>query len=139
MKIQFIKSALLFSILSISMSGIAQDNEPTPKTNVKTITNAAELIMQLDPITYNYNSNKKTETVLPASTQYGFATEEIKSSKPELIKEDTKFYSQGKNNAKALKIDQVDNEKIIPILVAALKEQQEQIDLLKKEISSLKK
>ena len=57
---------------------------------------------------------------------------------PALVTKTAKDYSSGKNSFRSATVSKVDYESLIPLLVGSIKEQQEQIEQLKKEINVLK-
>ncbi len=108
------------------------------KNNPAPIKNAAERVIQLEPISFNYNSQKFNKLNLPGGQQYGFSTNNVESIFPGLVKQQTKLVAAGKNSYQPATIKNVDMVSLIPFLVGAIKEQQEEIDKLKREINSLK-
>ncbi|HVX93251.1 MAG TPA: tail fiber domain-containing protein [Candidatus Dojkabacteria bacterium] len=82
-------------------------------------------IIQLRPVSYHW----KTDNISSA-LQYGFIAQEVEQQFPELVKED--LWIDG-TKKKFLNIDG-----LIPYIVGAIKEQQNQIIDLKKEITDLK-
>lgn len=106
------------------------------KVNVETISQPFEVINNLEPITFNYNTDKYKAFELPKAKQYGFTAE---NAAPEVLKKQSKIYKSGKNATKTVKYDEVNNENLIPVLVAAIKEQQAELETLRKEIEELKK
>jgi hypothetical protein len=55
-----------------------------------------------------------------------------------MVYEVSKIYEAGKNNSKVASYNEVQTTDLIPVLVAAIKEQQAEIELLKKEVQLLK-
>ena len=130
---------ILCLTLASSYAATAQQvNEEELKINVTKIANSTEQLKNLEPIAFNYDTDKFKNLDLPAGNQYGFMASNVETTFPNLVQTAAKVYPAGKNNNKVAKYDEVDNESLIPVLVAAIKEQQEQIDALKKEIESLK-
>ena len=113
-----------------------QINEKELKVNVKAISQPFSVLNSLEPVTFNYNTEKYKSFELPKAKQFGFTTEK---ASPEVVQTQSKIYKTGKNATKAFKYDVVNNENLIPVLVAALKEQQAEIESLRKEIQSIKK
>jgi len=108
------------------------------KTNIVQIENSTEKLKNLNPIVYNYDQDKFKNLDLPAGNRYGFLTRDVENVFPDMIQTSSKVYTTGKNTTKTAKYDDVDNDRLIPVLVAAIKEQQEQIEALKKEVEQLK-
>ena len=136
----FSNRAVLTAVLATGMltASAQKIEEQELKVEVNKISNSTALLEKLHPVTYKYDHDKFKHLNLPAGTRYGLLTGSLKQEFPELVAEKAKFYSQGKNTAKVAKYDDVNTEHLIPVLVAAMKEQQEQIELLKKQVESLK-
>ena len=130
--------AILF-MAAISKTASAQnipDNEL--KKNVSPITNSLSYISRLQPQVFEYNKERFKAFKLPAGIQYGFIAEEMREVLPAAVSRESKFFPAGKNNFGVATINRTENEDLIPILVGAIKEQQEQIENLKKEVEKLK-
>lgn len=113
-------------------------NENDLKVNVNRISNPTDQLMALQPITFNYDVEKYRRLKLPQGNQYGFVSQSVATEFPTMVYQASKMYSFGKNQTKVANFQDVQMENLIPVLVAAIKEQQEQINLLKKEIGILK-
>jgi len=128
---------IIISILGIAQAASAQQiNEKELKVNVQSISKPFAVLNSLEPITFNYNTDKYKAFELPKVKQFGFTTERASQ---EVIQTQSKIYKTGKNSTKAIKYDEVNNESLIPVLVAAIKEQQAEIEALRKELENLKK
>ena len=141
MKHTFIlKGAVAAALISISaLSASAQQiEEQTLKTNVAEISNSMSYLKSLKPVTYQFDVKKFRHLKLPQYTQYGFLAGQTKTAFPDLVFEAVKPYSSGKNSTSVARYDEIQQDRLIPILVAAVKEQQEQIDRLKAELEQLK-
>lgn len=133
---------ITFMIVSffISTNAIAQTiNDEQTKLNVTGISNPVEKLMQLKPVSFEYNTKQYKFLNLQSGKQYGFLSDNIQAVFPELVKEKRVSYMQGKNNYKHASIASINETSLIPVLVASIVEQQKQIDQLKSEIEALKK
>lgn len=131
--------ASIVTLVIFNLSASAQKvEEQDLKINVATIKNPVERLAALQPIMFNYNLNKFSQIKFPAIAQYGFETKGVSEKFPELIKRNSKTYSAGKNQFKSISFDDVDEPSLIPVLVAAIKEQQLQIESLRADIEKLK-
>lgn len=130
---------LLGFVAMVQSANAQRIDEKELKTNIRTIDNPTEVVKSLEPVVFDFAVEKVAALQLPKGTQFGFLTGGTKDKAPELIKETTKVYEVGKNARKAAHFDEVDRDSLIPLLVAAVKEQQQQIELLKKELEALKK
>jgi hypothetical protein len=70
--------------------------------------------------------------------QYGFNADQVQMVLPSLVYAKNGQYIGGKNLYKSYSRKMVDESGLIPILVASVKELQEQVNLLKAEIALLK-
>lgn len=130
--------ALLLTIGSTYAVQAQQVNEEDLKINITKISNSTEQLKNLEPIAFNYDTNKFKNLDLPNGDQYGFLASNVETTFPNMVQTSAKVYNAGKNNAKVAKYNEVDKESLIPMLVAAIKEQQEQIEALKQEVEALK-
>lgn len=118
----------------------AQDISDTEvKKNISAMEDQLQKLMQLQPKNYEYNVNNFKYLKLQKGKQYGFIAEEVEAVFPELVKEKAVSYMYGKNVYRNATIKVVDEDRLIPVLVAALKEQQGEIEKLKAELQDLKK
>ncbi|MBD1428551.1 MULTISPECIES: tail fiber domain-containing protein [Sphingobacterium] len=133
-----IKSIVIIgAIMGFAHTANAQQiEEKELKVNVQTISQPFAVLNSLEPVTFNFNTEKYKAFELPKSKQYGFTTA---NASPEVITKQAKIYKTGKNATKAFQYDEVNNENLIPVLVAAIKEQKAEIEALRKELENLKK
>jgi hypothetical protein len=103
------------SCASIYYNGLAQRSDVRKKTNITTYTRGLSEVLQLRPVSFNWKQYNPTET------QYGFIAQEVEAIIPEIVNEDSEGYKNIKNA-------------YIPILVNAIKELQNQIDQMKREL-----
>jgi hypothetical protein len=103
------------SCASIYYNGLAQRSDIRKKDNVNPYTRGLSEVLQLRPVSFNWKEYNPTET------QYGFIAQEVEAIIPEIVNED----SEGYKNIK---------DAYVPILVNAIKELQNQIDQMKREL-----
>lgn len=96
------------------------------KKNVCSIDGSLNKIMKLSGVKFNWRRDEFPDRYLPAGDQLGFIAQDVEKVLPELIGTD----GQGFKN--------VNYDGVIPVLVNAMKEQQQQIDQLKAEVAKLK-
>jgi hypothetical protein len=133
-----IKNGFIYSFLMIlfSFSAFAQKlEEKDLKINVSKISNSSAQLDKLEPVTFQYIQKKDLK--FPTGTQYGFSTEQLDSSSI-LLKRSARMYEAGKNNMKVARYNEVDIDKLIPIMVSAIKEQRAEIEELKSQLNLLK-
>lgn len=137
----YIKSLFVLSVFVLGAVVVkAQDIPDTEvKKNIAAMEDQLQKLMQLQPKKYEYDINNFKYLKLQKGKQYGFIAEEVQAIFPELVTEKKISYMYGKNAYRSATIKVVDEERLIPVLVASLKEQQNQIDKLKAELQDLKK
>ncbi|MES2847476.1 MAG: tail fiber domain-containing protein [Bacteroidota bacterium] len=134
-----ITAIAFFGMILFSSNAVAQqisDNEI--KKNITAIDNALNRLVKLEPKSFTYDNSKYNYLSLETGKQYGFITEDIAQTFPELVDEKSVQYMFGKNVYRTAKVKMVDGVSLIPVLVASIKEQQLQIQQLKQEIEALK-
>jgi Tfp pilus assembly protein PilN len=131
---------VIFSLFAffLTLSSLTIKAQEVVQNNIKPINNALELVSKLEPISFNYDKVWAEKLKLSSNLLYGFDGASAKANVPSLVKAQSKDYSAGKNAYKSATLTKVDYESLIPLLVGSIKEQQQQIDQLKKEIKSLK-
>jgi hypothetical protein len=113
-------------------------DEKELKVEVQKVSGATQQLVSLQPVKFRYDIKKYKYLNLPEGNQYGFLSSDVQTALPDLVHEVSKQVPAGKNNTKIASYNDVDNKDLIPLLVGAIKEQQTEIENLRKEISSLK-
>ena len=101
------------------------------KTNIQPITNSLEKVKSLSGFTYNWNKTAQDigfEGEEHDELQVGLSAQDVEKIQPEVVKP-----APIDNNFKTIQY-----EKLVPLLVEAIKEQQEQIEALEAEVAALK-
>jgi hypothetical protein len=129
--------SLLLSACALTVSAQKIDEQEL-KVSVGKIFNSTQHLKNLEPVTFKYDVNKYKHLRLPAGEQYGFLASNVRPEFPAMVYEVSKIYEAGKNNSKVASYNEVQTTDLIPVLVAAIKEQQAEIELLKKEVQLLK-
>jgi hypothetical protein len=115
-----------------------QVNDRDLKKNVAPVANSISYISRLNPVTFEYNKEDYRQLNLPAGKQFGFIADDVKQVVPTAVSQQSSWYTAGKNSQRAITTSQTDSEKLVPLLVAAVKEQQAEIEKLKAELQDLK-
>jgi hypothetical protein len=132
---------MLFALSSFTTMAFAQSKTVTDselKKNTTPITGALGYINQMQPVTYQYNTQQFKNLKLPAGTQYGFNANDVQRVLPGIVKTESVLYPVGKNQYRSADITKVDVQSLVPVLLGAIKEQQQQIDDLKAEVKALR-
>jgi hypothetical protein len=106
---------------------VASNSDARLKTNIIPLTSGLDIILALNGYYYDWNSKAKKEKKLSNEKQIGFVAQEVEKVVPEIV-------TTAPNGYKA-----INYTKVAPIIVEAIKEQQKEIETLKKENSELKK
>ncbi len=93
------------------------------KTNIQTIQNPLQKVLQLQGKTYKFDTEKWKDKGFLAGTQYGVIAQEVEKIVPEVVTTDAEGYKG------------VNYDALVPLLIEAIKAQQAQIDELKKQIN----
>lgn len=119
------------------------------KKNINPFGNALDKIMQLKPSTYEYRADEFGKMNLAGGKHFGFIAQELQKVLPELVSNNLfpAQYDQKHNKIQdEIKYLGVNYEEMIPVIVAAMQEQQKQIedknnqlDVVMKELADLKK
>jgi hypothetical protein len=118
--------------IGVISSGIWNPSDKRLKKNVKDLTSALDLLGKVNPKTYNYEkSNFANLTFDENRLEYGVIAQELEEVMPQLVKEITVVTNKDPNSPETQKVKTVNYIELIPILVAAVKEQQQQINELK--------
>jgi len=113
----------------ITANSVAGTSDARYKINIKPVTNALEKVKALRGVYFNWNKIVFPEKDFGDQTELGFIAQEVEKIIPEVVIKE-------KNNEefRAVKYD-----KIVALLVEAIKDQQVQIDQLKNQIIKLSK
>ena len=124
--------ALFLGVIFKTNSQYLAENQV--KSHPTELSNSLEKLARLMPVSY-YNEGQK---YLDDKKKYGFIVENVQDIFPELVYTRSVNYIAGKNFEKSYRIKEVDNESLIPIMVASIKQLHAEIEKLKNEISVLK-
>ncbi|KAA5543530.1 tail fiber domain-containing protein [Adhaeribacter rhizoryzae] len=106
------------------------------KKNVIPVQDALVTLQKLEPKKFEYNTDKYGKLKLPSGKQYGFIAEDVQQVLPDLIRAESRSIMVGKNNYQQATLKTTDLESMVPLLVAAIQEQQKQIDELKQQVEA---
>ena len=111
------------------------------KTNIKPIKNAMDLILQLNPVSYNFRTSEFPELRLPEELKCGLIAQEVEEVLPLLV---SSFHVYKSTSQNVIDMKSVNYIELVPLLIQAIKEiesdlqaKEEEINRLKKEMSHL--
>jgi uncharacterized coiled-coil protein SlyX len=139
MKREYSFVIIVCSLLFISLNTQAQTSIKELTAQVNEIADPLEKVMSLQPVIYRYNTEKFKDIRLPKGNQYGFDIETANAALPELISDRKYSYAIGKNTYRTATVQQFNADNLIPFLVGAIQQQQNEINKLKEELDVLKK
>ena len=132
--------SLFLTFLLVSVFLQAQSiTDAAIKKNISVIDDPIQKLIRLSPRTFEYDNTNYKHLKLQHGLQYGFIAEDLQVIFPTLVKERTVSYMFGKNAYRNTSIKVIDEARLIPVMVAAIKEQQITIENLKTAIQELKK
>jgi hypothetical protein len=121
-------------------TGIYQSSDEALKTNIEELNNPTELLMALQPKSYNYNTEQFPSMNLPGGSHMGFLAQEIAEIMPGLVRSNATIPvldSLGNVVEDEVPFLCVNYTELIPLVVAVCKEQQVAISNLTNQLSNL--
>ncbi|MBN1132721.1 MAG: tail fiber domain-containing protein [Bacteroidales bacterium] len=110
------------------------------KKDVESLEPVMAKVMEVKPRKYSFIHNDNTKSVgLPESEQYGFVAQELELVFPELVVDAVHPVAEDENKDAEIHYKGVKYVEMIPILLKAIQEQQDRIELLEQRISELEK
>lgn len=111
----------------ITANSVAGTSDIRFKTNIRTVENALEKIKSLRGVYFNWNQKAFPEKEFGAQDELGFIAQEVEKIVPEIVSKD-----KSKEEYRSVKYD-----KLVALLVEAIKDQQKQIDSLTNKVNKL--
>ncbi len=128
---------------NIYVSGSVTTSDINEKKNIKKLEYGLSEVLKIEPITFQWKGkNYKGVTKIPENlkeTRIGFSAQNLQAVIPEVVKTHSWKPVDEKNNFQYIKNSRlgVYYDDIIPIVVKAIQEQQEEIEDLKKIVQDL--
>jgi len=113
----------------IIANSIAGSSDARFKTDVAPIYNPLQKVLALRGVNFNWNTSAFPQRMFSDKRTLGFIAQEVEKVLPEIV--------QTENTAEGYKSVQYD--KVVALLVEAIKEQQKQINQLKKQVKKLRR
>lgn len=111
----------------ITANSVSGTSDIRFKTNIRTVKNALDKVKLLRGVYFNWNQKAFPEKEFGAQDELGFIAQEVEKVVPEIVSKD-----KNKEEYRSVKYD-----KLVALLVEAIKDQQKQIDSLKIKINEL--
>ncbi|HQV01602.1 MAG TPA: tail fiber domain-containing protein, partial [Bacteroidia bacterium] len=124
---------------NVYATGTITSSDQKLKTNITAISNALNIINQLHPKLFDYLSASYPSMHLPTDTHAGLIAQDLEMVLPNLVntaRQPAVTDSNGVTTQAAVDFKGVNYQELIPYLIAAVKEQQQQIDSLANLISN---
>jgi len=96
------------------------------KKNIEPLTNSISKVSQLEGVKYDFRTDEFEQLRFNESRQIGLIAQQVRDILPEVVSEDAQGYLS------------VDYSSIVPVLIEAIKEQQQHIEKLKDELNALR-
>lgn len=113
----------------IIANSIAGSSDLRFKTNIRPVENALEKVKSLRGVYFNWDQKSFPNKDFSDKTELGFIAQEVEKVLPEVVSKDN-----SPEEYRSVKYD-----KVVALLVEAIKEQQKQIDSLKTQVKKLKR
>ncbi len=104
------------------------------KSDIEEIMDARDILNELNPVTYNYNTRSFQDITLSKDLQYGLIAQEVEKILPSLIT----LHSKVENtDDELIELKGVNYTSIIPILIKGYQEQQKEIEGYKRALEDI--
>lgn len=113
----------------ITANSVAGTSDSRFKTNIRPVTNALNKVKALQGVYFNWNQKAFPEKEFGAQDELGFIAQEVEKIVPEIVLKD-----KTKEEYRSVKYD-----KLVALLVEAVKEQQKQIEKLQLKVKEMAK
>ena len=129
---------------NVYSTGSYQGSDRKLKNDIQPLDHALQLLKQLKPATYTYKTDEYALMEFPQGQQYGLIADEVKQVFPSMVKKAVQP-AQYENNdrrggrlmAEEVSFEAVNYTAMIPVLIAAMQEQQSMIEAQQRKIEEL--
>jgi len=111
---------------TVLASSYVTNSDARFKTHISTLPNALDRVLAMRGVSFDWRRNEFPDKNFKKGQQFGFIAQEIEKVCPDLVSKDPQGYRA------------VDYTQVVPVLVEAIKQQQQQIDSLQKQVASVK-
>lgn len=128
-----------------------QTSDMNLKENITPLENGLNAVLNLNPTTYNFRNESKYRSMnLSSGTHFGLIAQEVETVLPSLVQTNRHYYQSASSQEAGPNAHEVSREEVleyktvnyselIPVLIKAIQEQQEQIEALEREVKKLRK
>lgn len=109
----------------MNSNGIEELSDRRFKTNISPLSSVLNKVLKIEGVTYNWRQDEFPEKAFGDRTEIGFIAQELEKYFPELVNTDKDGYKS------------VQYSHMVPVLLEAIKEQQQQIELMSNQLRSL--
>jgi hypothetical protein len=113
----------------VYIAGIYGPSDQKLKKDIKGLQSGLDLVMKLRPVTYEYRQDEFPSMTLPGGKQYGLIAQEVEAILPDLVMENenpARTDTKGNVIAPAVDFKSLSYQELIPVLIKAIQELQEQ-------------
>ena len=133
-------SKLFFIAFLLIAAGNAYAQQGSPEENeCRTIDNALHAVLQLQPRIFETGKERAAFVRTKGPTQYGFLTDNVGNVLPGVVQSKTVSYMYGKNTYRTRTYQTVNEQSLVPVLVASIQELHSELERLRQEVAELKK
>ena len=141
LKTLFISAFILVCSLQVAGQQTETETEQAlPNLYIKNevpMERSLSLINALQPVSFDYDHKKVNS--FPKGKQYSVKVDEVKNMATALVYDQFYTAPKGKNSNNQVKVKTVDLEKLVPFIIKALQEQQQEIEELKRLLAAHQK
>jgi hypothetical protein len=112
-------------IASANITAYGSPSDARKKNTIEQLAGALDIVKQLRGVTFNWNEDTDEAQYTKLKEDIGFIAQEVREVVPKIVREDAEGYLSIRDRA------------LIPILVEAIKEQQQEIQELKNRLNKL--
>ena len=121
-------------------NGAATISDENLKTGIEDVLGALATVIQLEPKTYTFNSADYPMMNLSAAPQIGLLAQDVEEVVPEAVQSavyPAQFDSLGNETSAAFPLKAIDYNKLIPLLIGAVKELSEQNVQMQEQVAAV--
>ncbi len=113
----------------VYIAGLYGPSDQKLKKDINGLDGGLDIVMKLRPVTYEYKHDEFPAMTLPGGKQYGLIAQEVEAILPDLVMDNVnpaRTDADGKVLAPAVDFKSMSYQELIPVLIKAIQELQEQ-------------